>query len=203
MGVMSYIGEQFHKPTGLGGSLATFIMNRQNWRQYAGAEAALNLNGTEAVLDVGFGNGYLLKWLAGRYACHFYGVDISRDMLQTATKRNRKFISTSKTRLSLGSAEKTGLESDSIDKIYTVNTVYFWSSLDAGLSEIRRILRPGGMFVNTVYSKKMLDSLPIANKGYAKYEIGELVEAGKRNGFEVEVRPIVEGRSYCVIYTKL
>jgi hypothetical protein len=47
---MSYIGEQFHKPTGLGGSLATFVMNRQNRRQYAGAEAALNPGGTESVL---------------------------------------------------------------------------------------------------------------------------------------------------------
>jgi hypothetical protein len=55
------IGEQFHKPTGFGGSLATFVMNRQNWRQYVGAETALNLGGTESVLDIGFGNGYLWK----------------------------------------------------------------------------------------------------------------------------------------------
>ncbi|MDR3121171.1 MAG: class I SAM-dependent methyltransferase [Clostridiales bacterium] len=140
---MSYIGEQFHKPTGLGGKLATFVMNRQNWRQYAGAEAALNLVGTESVLDIGFGNGYLLGRLAGRYDCCFYGVDISPDMLQTATKRNRKSIDSGKMCLSLGSAEKTGLESDSIDKAYTVNTVYFWSSLDAGLADIWRILKPG------------------------------------------------------------
>ena len=202
MGVMLYIGEQFHKPTGLGGKLATFIMNRQNWRQYAGAEAALNLSGTESVLDIGFGNGYLLRRLAGRYDCCFYGVDIFSDMLQAATKRNRKSIDSGKMRLSLGSAEQTGLESASVDKAYTINTVYFWSSLDAGLSEIWRILRPGGVFVNTIYSKKMLDSLPIANKGYAKYEIGELLEAGKRNGFVVEARPIVECRSYCLTYRK-
>jgi ubiquinone/menaquinone biosynthesis C-methylase UbiE len=202
MGVMSYIGEQFHKPTGLGGSLATFIMNRQNWRQYAGAEAVLNLGCTESILDIGFGNGYLLGRLAERYACRFYGVDISPDMLQTATKRNRKFISAGKMRLSLGSAEQTGLESTSVDKAYTVNTVYFWSSLDAGLSEIWRILRPGGVFVNAFYSKKMLDSLPVTNKGYAKYEIDELLEAGKRNGFAAEARQIVEGRSYCLTYRK-
>jgi ubiquinone/menaquinone biosynthesis C-methylase UbiE len=199
---MSYIGEQFHKPTGLGGKLATFVMNRQNWRQYAGVEAALNLSGTESVLDIGFGNGYLLKRLAGRYDCRFYGVDISPDMLQTATKRNRKFIDSGKMRLSLGSAEQTGLESSSIDKAYTVNTVYFWSSLDAGLADIWRILKPGGVFVNAFYSKKMLDSLPIADKGYAKYEIDELLEAGKRNGFAVEAHPIVEGRAYCLTYRK-
>jgi hypothetical protein len=40
---MKYIGEKFHKPSGLGGRLVTFVMNRQNDSQYRGAEAALGL----------------------------------------------------------------------------------------------------------------------------------------------------------------
>jgi catechol 2,3-dioxygenase-like lactoylglutathione lyase family enzyme len=51
MGLMGYIGEQFHKPTGLGGKLVTFVMNRQNDRQYRGAETALVLRNTDTVLD--------------------------------------------------------------------------------------------------------------------------------------------------------
>ncbi|MDR0885252.1 MAG: class I SAM-dependent methyltransferase [Clostridiales Family XIII bacterium] len=48
-----------------------------------------------------------------------------------------------------------------IKKVYTINTVYFWSSLDVGLTEIWRILQPDGVFGNTVYSKAMLDSFPV------------------------------------------
>ncbi|MDR0820896.1 MAG: class I SAM-dependent methyltransferase [Oscillospiraceae bacterium] len=202
MGLMSYIGEQFHKPTGFGGRLATFVMNKQNWRQYAETESVLELRDTDSVLDIGFGNGYLLNRLAGRYNCRFYGVDISPDMLAAASHRNRKHIGGGKMTLSLGSAEQTGLPDGLIDKAYTVNTAYFWSSLDAGLSEIWRVLKPGGVFVNTVYSKAMLDDLPVTKSGYAKYEIDEYLKVGAHNEFSVKVRPIVEGRSYSIIYTK-
>jgi ubiquinone/menaquinone biosynthesis C-methylase UbiE len=200
---MSYIGKQFHKPTGIGGRFATFVMNRQNWQQYAGTESVLELSATDAVLDIGFGNGYMLNRFARRYTCHFYGIDISPDMLEIATKRNRNHVASGRMSLSLGSAEKTGLADGSIDKAYTVNTVYFWSSLDAGLAEIRRVLRPGGVFINTVYSKAMLDSLPVTRSGYAKYETGEFLAAGTRNGFSAKTVPIVEGRSFSVIYTKI
>jgi ubiquinone/menaquinone biosynthesis C-methylase UbiE len=200
---MSYIGEQFHKPTGFGGRLATFVMNRQNWRQYVGIESVLELGVTDSVLDVGFGNGYMLYRLASRHNCHFYGIDISPDMLETATKRNKKYIEDGRMSLSPGSAEQTGLADELIKKVYTVNTVYFWSSLDAGLREIWRILQPDGVFVNTVYSKAMLDSLPFTKNGYAKYEIDEFLDAGNRNGFSAKTVPIVEGRSYSVIYTKI
>ncbi|MDR0905559.1 MAG: class I SAM-dependent methyltransferase [Oscillospiraceae bacterium] len=202
MGLTSYIGEQFHKPTGFGGRLATFVMNKQNWRQYVGTEAALELRDTDSVLDIGFGNGYLLNRLAGRYPCRFYGIDISPDMLAAASRRNRRHTDGGKMSLSLGSAEQTGLAGGRVDKAYTVNTAYFWTSLDAGLAEIWRVLKPGGVFVNTVYSKAMLDSLPVTKSGYAKYELDEYLAAGARNGFFAAARPIVEGRSYCVIYTK-
>jgi ubiquinone/menaquinone biosynthesis C-methylase UbiE len=200
---MSYIGEQFHKPMGLGGRLATFVMNRQNWRQYVGTESVLELGVADSVLDIGFGNGFMLDRLAGRYPCHFYGIDISPDMLDAATSRNKKHIRDGRMSLTIGSAEKTGLADESIEKAYTVNTVYFWSSLDAGLTEIWRILRPDGVFINTVYSKAMLDSLPVTKNGYAKYEIDELLEAGERNGFSVKMVPIVEEKSYSVIYKKV
>jgi ubiquinone/menaquinone biosynthesis C-methylase UbiE len=120
-------------------------------------------------------------------------------MLDVAAKRNRKHIEIS---LSLGSAEQTGLAGESIDRAYTVNTVYFWSSLDAGLTEIWRILRPDGVFINTVYSKTMLDSLPVTKSGYAKYDIDELLDAGERNGFSAKAKPIADGRSYSIIYKK-
>jgi ubiquinone/menaquinone biosynthesis C-methylase UbiE len=199
---MSYIGEQFHKPTGLGGRLATFVMNRQNWQQYVGTESVLELDASDSVLDIGFGNGFMLNRLANRNSCHFYGVDISPDMLDVAKRRNRKHIQGGRMSLYLGGVEETGLSDGLIDKAYTINTVYFWTSLDSGLIEIWRILRSNGIFVNTVYSKAMLDTLPVTKNGYAKYEIDELLEAGKRNRFSVNIVPIVEGKSYSIIYKK-
>ncbi|GHT79118.1 hypothetical protein FACS1894104_3280 [Actinomycetota bacterium] len=202
MGLMGYIGEQFHKPTGLGGRLATFIMNRQNDRQYRGVEAAIDLQDSDIALDIGFGNGYLLCRLARNYGCHLYGIDISKDMLHVASSRGRRFIREGRMILSLGDALQTGLPSDLFDKAYTVNTVYFWSDLSSGLAETWRILKPGGVFINAVYTKAFLDTLPVTRHGYAKYSIEHLVKTGEKIGFEVTPQAIVDGKAYCIIYRK-
>jgi ubiquinone/menaquinone biosynthesis C-methylase UbiE len=202
MGLMKYIGEQFHKPTGFGGKLVAFVMNRQNDRQYRGAEVALDLQDADTVLDIGFGNGYLLHRLAGRYGSQFYGIDISEDMLRAANKRCRRLISDGRMALSLGDALRAGLPDGFFDKAYTVNTVYFWSDLAAGLAEVRRILKPGGVFVNAVYTKEFLDTLPVTRQGYAKHSIKRLVDAGEAAGFTVTPQAIVDGKAYCLVYRK-
>jgi ubiquinone/menaquinone biosynthesis C-methylase UbiE len=199
---MDYIGKQFHNPHGLGGRFTTLIMNMQNRGQYDAAEVALSPDDSDKVLDIGYGNGYLLRRLAGAYPCAFWGVDPSADMLRAASKRNRKYIKLGKMTLLPGNAEQTGLPGDFFDKAYTVNTVYFWRSLDAGLREIWRILKPGGIFVNAVYSKEALDRLPVTRHGYRKYAIKEFERAGNANGFSVEIREIKPHLAYCVIYKK-
>ncbi|MDR2505570.1 MAG: class I SAM-dependent methyltransferase [Oscillospiraceae bacterium] len=199
---MDYIGKQFHNPHGVGGRVATLIMNIQNRGQYQAAETALSLKDGDKALDIGFGNGYLLRRLAGAYPCAFWGVDPSRDMLRAASKRNQKYIRQGRMTLLSGNAEQTGLPDDFFDKIYTVNTVYFWPSLDAGLREIRRILKPDGIFVNAVYSKEALDRLPVTRHGYRKYDVKELESAGNADGFSVEVKEIKRRSAYCIIYKK-
>jgi ubiquinone/menaquinone biosynthesis C-methylase UbiE len=203
MGLIRYIGDQFHKPTGLGGKLVTFVMNRQNDIQYRGTEAALDLRDTDTVLDIGFGNGYLLHRLASNHGGRFYGIDISKDMLSAASKRCTRYISEGRMTLSLGDALRTGLPDSFFDKAYTVNTVYFWDDLVAGLAEIWRILKPGGIFVNAVYTKEFLDTLPVTRQGYAKHSIKRLVDVGEAAGLTVTPKVIIEGKAYCLVYRKL
>jgi ubiquinone/menaquinone biosynthesis C-methylase UbiE len=200
---MRYIGSQFHKPTGFIGKFVTFVMNRQNDKQYRGTEAALGLQDTDTVLDIGFGNGYLLHRLAKCHGCRFYGIDISEDMLRAASKRCRRFMSEGRMSLTLGDVLQTELPDNFFDKVYTVNTVYFWGDLAAGLAEIRRVLKSGGTFINAVYTREYLDTLPIANQGYSKHSIEHLLIAGELEGFTVTTQAIEEGKAYCLIYQKL
>ena len=125
MGIISYIGAQFRKPTGAGGAASTFLMNTMNRRQYAAAERALSLSNGERVLDVGFCNGYLLSRLAKKYDCVWEGIDVSGDMVNSASKR------VPSANLRVGDIVKTDFADSFFDKIYTVNTVYFWSDLSA------------------------------------------------------------------------
>ena len=204
MNIIEYIGKQFGKPTGLAGNFSTFIMNIMNQKQYKAVLQKLNVEKNDAILDVGYGNGYLLSKLAKGSEARFWGIDISEDMRSVASQRNREFIEKGNMNLSLGDITGTDFESGFFDKIYTVNTIYFWPNVDSGFTEIARILKPGGIFMNVVYTKEFLDSIPYATHGYAKYTQEELQEYSLRNGFKiVDVITIKEKKAYGYILQKI
>jgi len=58
-----------------------------------------------------------------------------------------------------GTLESLPFEAATFGKVYTVNTVYFWSSLDAGFAEIHSVLFPGGRVVVGFLPKEWMDHL--------------------------------------------
>ncbi|GHU50515.1 methyltransferase [Clostridia bacterium] len=203
MNPIKYVGGQFKNPRGLGGVLSTFIMNIMNQRQYKGVICALNLSDGDTVLDVGFGNGYVIQKLAKAVRCRFYGVDMSADMLGMANKRNEKFIDGGSMSLMTGDVARMSFGDCFFDKIYTVNTIYFWKNIDAGLSEIRRVLKNGGTFFNAVYTVKFLESFPFTKYEFAKYTLDDLKSAAAQNGFEIaQIITLKKDISYCFALRK-
>ena len=77
----------------------------------------------DRVLDIGFGNGYLLRRLAKSEPCSFFGIDISDNTLQAAHRRNRKSIEDGRMPLLASSAEAIPFESAYFSRAYTVLTV--------------------------------------------------------------------------------
>ena len=120
-----------------------------------------------------------------------------------AMKRNRKAWKAEKLHLSVGDCCQLDYEADLCSAVSSINTIYFWSDTVKGLSEIRRVLKPGKSFYNVVYTKEWLDKLSYTKKGFKKYEPEELIQLGRLAGFEkVEVKDIVKGKSFVVVYTK-
>ena len=204
MNLIKYIGKQFGNPTGWAGNFSTLIMNIMNQKQYKTVLQKLKIENNDTILDVGYGNGYLISKLAQGGHARFWGIDISEDMLKVASRRNQKFIQSGNMNLGLGDITNTDFESNFFDKVYTVNTIYFWPDVDSGFTEIFRILKPGGIFMNVVYSKEFLDSIPYATHGYAKYTREELREHSLRNGFKiVDVVTVKEKKAYCYVLQKV
>lgn len=56
-----YIGEQFGNPHGFVGKVCCVIMNIINKAMYKKTVSLLNISDNDNVLDIGYGNGYLLK----------------------------------------------------------------------------------------------------------------------------------------------
>ena len=201
--IYKYIGQQFKNPTGLGGKITTYIMNCQNQKQYQAVIENIDIRTTDTVLDIGFGNGYLIHRLAKLNPEKIYGIDISQDMLQLVNRKNRKKIEQGKIELLLADVQNIPIKNSLIDKAFTVNTVYFWQDIHRVFLEIHRVLKPNGIFLNVLYLKDWLEKLPVTRYGYSKYTAEQIKKITAESGLKIErILEVQPGKSICVIARK-
>ncbi|MGL5822972.1 MAG: class I SAM-dependent methyltransferase, partial [Sarcina sp.] len=160
MKINEYIASQFIKPSGIGGIISTFIMNNMNKKQYQSVLNNMNIKNGAKILDIGFGNGQLLNTISKKQNIQCYGLEYSKDMLKRAKNMFKNL------NLMEGSITENIYEKDMFDSIYTVNTIYFWDNPIKGLSEVKRILKEDGKFLNVFYSKEWLENIKYTNYGF-------------------------------------
>lgn len=198
-----YISSQFKNPKGIGGIIITIVQNVFNKQLYKSTVSVVNINAGEKLLDIGYGNGYLLELLYKKQSVDMYGIDISDDAKDMAVKKNKKAANAGQLHLSVGDCCDLPYETDTFDAVTSINTVYFWSDTVKGLSEIKRTLKIGKSFYNVLFTKAYLDTIKYTQIGYKKFQPEELIDCGKKAGFEnIEIKEIVKGKSFVVIYTK-
>lgn len=198
-----YIGEQFGNPHGFVGKVCCVIMNVINKAMYRKTISLFEVKAEDNVLDIGYGNGYLLQCIYKKVKANLYGIDISDDMKAQACRRNKRALVEGKLFLEIGDCCDLNYEENYFQAITSINTVYFWSDAVKGLSEIYRTLKDGASFFNVLYTREWLDKLSYTEKGFQKYDANQLVEFGRQAGFEnIIVKDIVKGKSFVVIYTK-
>ena len=200
MNFKQYWGKQFGNPHGLGGKIATKIMNRMNKPMYAAVVREITTN--EKVLDVGFGNGFMFKKLAKSCNARLFGVDLSTSMVKYAAKRNKKIIESGRLVLKQGTVLDIPFD-EVFNQIYTINTVYFWPDLDDGLFQIHSKLKKGGEFINVCYTKQHLDSISFTREGYQKYTEQEILDATTAAGFKAELVTIEPTKSFYIRAVKV
>lgn len=143
---LARFGRQLQHPTGLTGRLVGHAMAFANRRANRAAVEALGIEPADEILELGFGPGAAIETLAalapeGR----IYGIDKSQEMLALACKRNKAAMRAGRVVLTQGSFDRLPLPAATVDKVLAVNVIYFWHEAGAVLSEIRRVLRPGGI----------------------------------------------------------
>lgn len=201
--ITEYIGSQFGNPRGIIGFICCKCMNIINKKMYKKTVSLLSLDKNHKLLDIGYGNGYLLKLADKSFSCKLYGIDISEDMKKLAEKRNKRASKENRLNLEVGDCCNLKFADNSFNAISSINTVYFWSDTVKGLSEIYRCLVPGSFFINAVYTKEWLTKTKMAEKGFKKFEPEELIQLGKQAGFEnIKVINIVKDKSFAIVYKK-
>ena len=98
------------------------------------------------VLDVGCGRGVGVQILLEQFgAGQVYGIDLDPQQLRRAQKR---FAGTSEGRvvLAVGSVEKLPFPNEYFDAVFDFGMLHHVVDWQAGVAEIRRVLKPSGLF---------------------------------------------------------
>lgn len=130
------------------------------------------------ILDVGCGTGANLMMLS-QYG-DAEGVDISEDALSFCRERGLQNVR-------LGAAEKLPYEDETFDLVTALDVVEHLDDDVAGLSEMRRVLRPDGRLLLFVPTFMFLWGLQDEVSNHRRrYRLPELRSAVEKAGFRVE-----------------
>lgn len=101
----------------------------------------------KSILDIATGTGDLAIQMAPIKADKIVGLDLSEGMLNVGRKKIKSKNLSDKIEMIQGDSEALPFENDSFDAITVAFGVRNFENLEKGLSEIYRILQPGGIFV--------------------------------------------------------
>jgi SAM-dependent methyltransferase len=97
----------------------------------------------KTIVDLGCGTGFWLSRYAGE-AARVIGIEPDPAVRAGAQRTARDLPGTE---VRAGSAEQTGLPDGSVDVVHARFAYFFPPGTDAGLTEVLRVLRPGGMLI--------------------------------------------------------
>ena len=177
-----FISKQLSCPSGFFAPIIGRLMNRHNAKMNSFALQLLNLTPSDRVLEIGFGGGLNLPQLVAG-AAFVGGVDRSSAMVRQARSRFQEAVSRGRADFREGTVEKIPFPDAAFGKVCTVNTIYFWNSLEAGFAEIRRVLAPGGRLVIGFLPKEHMDRMAMPSDIFTTRAPDEVVAALEGKGF--------------------
>lgn len=101
---------------------------------------------TDRVLDIGCGPGTAVR-IAAATGATVTGVDPAQPMLNVARLLTRIRPPVGPTDWIRAGCEDIPVPNDTYSACWSLASVHHWPDLSAGLSEVRRVLRPGGRFI--------------------------------------------------------
>lgn len=176
-------GRQLRKPSGFMANTVADKMNTANAFMYDRTIEFMQLQSHEHILEIGYGNGKLFeKILAKADGIKISGIDYSKEMYIQAHRNNAIAIEQQKLFLYHGNSNVMPFDDEYFDKIFCINVIYFWDKPDEHLKEIKRVLKPGGIFYATIRNKTDMQRMPFTKHGFTLYAEDEWKDVLKRNG---------------------
>jgi ubiquinone/menaquinone biosynthesis C-methylase UbiE len=107
----------------------------------------LDIKPRDLVLDIGCGGGKnIARMLKKAYEGKVCGLDYAGASVEKSKNLNRKAVSSGRAEIRQGSVSENPWPDNTFDIVTAFETVYFWPDFVNDLREIRRVLKPGGVF---------------------------------------------------------
>lgn len=180
------IAGQLRQPTGEYAIQVGEKMNEGNLHINLNTFEALHLTTGDNILEIGMGNGYFVKnILSADNSIKYTGCDFSEIMVDEARKRNEKFVANGQAEFHNADANELPFDSVSFDKVFSINTIYFWDNPQIVLAEIWRVLKPKGQVTISVRPKSIMEHYPFVKYGFKTFAKDDLTELIAKNNFRV------------------
>lgn len=180
---LKILAQNLANPEGEKGIEIGEMMNDTNIGMTLESIQALLIEDNENILEIGHGNaGHVGSILNKAQNIKYIGIDISETMHNEARKLNEPFKD--KADFVLYEGEKLPFEDKVFDKIFTVNTVYFWKNPIQYFNEIYRVLKDNGTFVLTFGQRDFMEKLPFTQFGFTLYNTDEMEETVSQSHFK-------------------
>jgi len=112
------------------------------------AIALMHVTPEARVLDVGCGSGWATRVLAElAFNGRVTGIDISDEMVRVASESSSSFANVD---FQVASAERLPFPDREFTHAFSMESLYYYANIPKALSEIHRVLKPGGPFVTVV-----------------------------------------------------
>lgn len=138
--------DNMRKPKGKLGNIQLKSMNKEHTPVSLWGLKHLDIQSDDIILDIGCGGGININRMAGK-AKKVYGVDYSIESVNLSREVNREYINQGKVEVLEGNVQSLPFDDDSFDIVTAFETIYFWPDIEKCFGEVKRVLKPGGIFL--------------------------------------------------------
>ncbi len=181
------IAAQLRKPAGVDGVRTADLMSAVNKQIIFDTFRALHAEGGNNILEIGMGNGLHVKDILERSeGIQYNGCDYSQLMVEESEKINAAWINQGRASFIHCEASSLPFPDRTFNKVFTINTIYFWDNIANTLDEIKRVLQPGGKLIIGFRPRRQMEKYPFKKYGFTQFSKEDVESILKDNGLSIE-----------------
>lgn len=138
--------ENMGNPKGKLGKMQLKSMNKEHTPVSLWGLKHIDIKKTDVILDIGCGGGMNVNRMAQK-AKKVYGVDYSSESVNLSREINHDLIKRGVVEIHEGNVLNLPYHDNSFDIVTAFETVYFWPEIENSFGEVKRVLKPDGIFL--------------------------------------------------------